>query len=257
MNIKTYIVAASVILAAVAVVLLQTPPQTVQGATFTVDATSSNSFTSEPATLGLTNNSTTNQLTLVCIAMRPTGTPEQSVSSVKYNGADMTLATSTRASALNTLIYYLAATTTGAKNIVVSTSANVGMRVFALSVTGVTASSPLDSVSGTFGSTQNVSDNATVTGEEAIFDCLIHEDTSSSQPAAFQTKIPVTNDGDEGNYNTGASYVFSTTTETLGMKWTAGGSDTYAHSVAWFRAASAGGGGTPAANSYATNNIFE
>ena len=201
-----------------------------------IDSKNQTALTSGSPTLEhKVGSSSGNNLLILGIIGRTAANPTHD--KVTYNGVDMTkdkdqiFGTNIRVS-----IWSLVAPSTGSNTIQVYFSANNNCRLISSSYFGVTQSSALDVATSSSGTTASISDSVTTSVSETLtVDALMHEDTSASTPGSSQTTIFAT---DEGQWNSGASYVVVTSQGDVTMAWTAGGSDSYSHSVASYKAAS-------------------
>ena len=173
-----------------------------------------------------------NMLLVLSIVSRTAGNPTHD--KVTYNGVNMTKdkeqieGTNIRGS-----IWSLVNPTTGNNTIQIYFSANNNYRAISSSYSGILQSSPLDVATASTGNTLNVSDSVnTSVANTVVIDALIHEDTSASTPGASQTSLFA---NDEGQWNTGDSYIILTSAGDATMAWTAGGGDLYDHVVVAYK----------------------
>jgi RHS repeat-associated protein len=106
----------------------------------------------------------TNPIIVLTADLYQTATGTGSITSATWNGASFTKATSTRTNAIEAEVWYLVATTTGAKTMSVTvTGSTTAMRLAASSFTGVSPTWPLDVVKSGNGNGGNPSLSITPT----------------------------------------------------------------------------------------------
>lgn len=169
-----------------------------------------------------------------------------SISSASWNGGALTKATSTRRLGMASEIWYLVATTTGAKTMSVTvTGATDAIKMAAASFTGVSATDPLDFVVTSTGSTGNPKITATsTTNAEVIVSTLSRfstTDATTSQTALYKDRVTSTLGA--------ASYTFATSASAFTDTYTGSANQDWSMAAAVFKAATTSGA------SYATTTL--
>lgn len=160
-----------------------------------------------------------------------------SITSATWNGGAFTKASSTRTGTKSAEMWYLVATTTGAKTMSVTiTGATDAIKMAASSFTGVDQSAPLDAVNTAGGSSGNPSASVTtLTNDDVVVATLNRHSTTG----ATTNRTSLYNDAVSSTLGA-ASYQLATTAGSYSDTYTGSASQNWAMVIAGFKPASSG-----------------
>lgn len=209
------------------------------------DASSTGNCVACTGTLTVSHNigTNSNSLLMVGVSISNAGSgaylPLPITSAVTYNGVAMTLATSSRFTLTGTGLredmgwWYLFSTTTGAKNIIVTSDASTSQQrveVIGASFTSVNQTSPIRSLTGAITKQASGAQSATSISSQVGDLVLSQVCNGTSITNSLQTAIAIANvTNATACGNQGMSYLAGTTTTT--MTWNVNSGDNSVNSV--------------------------